>query len=131
MLKKRILVAEDDEDDQHFLREFLQNRDDILLMPIADNGVVLMEQLEQSTDTEMPHCIIIDQNMPKRNGLQTLQLLKQTKRYAHIPVIIYSTYTDDSLIKKGAAMGACLVVAKPITKDGYDKMMNGIFAACM
>jgi CheY-like chemotaxis protein len=131
MLKKRILVAEDDEDDQHFLREFLKNRDDIILMPIADNGVVLMEQLERSSDTEMPHCIIIDQNMPKRNGLQTLQMLKQSERYAHIPVIIYSTYTDESLIKKGSAMGACLVVAKPITKDGYDKMMNGIFAACM
>jgi len=130
MSKKRILVAEDDEDDQHFLREFLQNRDDVILMPIAENGVVLMEELERYSEIEMPHCIILDQNMPKRNGLQTLQFLKKNKRYAHIPVIIYSTYSDELLIRKGSEMGACLVLAKPVTKTGYDQMINRIFQVC-
>ena len=43
MLKRKILLAEDDADDQQFFNEFLQNRDDITLLPVADNGEVLFE----------------------------------------------------------------------------------------
>jgi CheY-like chemotaxis protein len=132
MLKKKILVAEDDEDDQHFLRVFLRDRQDIILLPIAENGIVLMKQLESMGNTEeMPDIIIIDQNMPKQNGLQTLQLLKHSSRYVHIPVIIYSTYTDETLVKNGSELGACQVVSKPVTKEGYDQMMDQIFEACI
>lgn len=132
MVKKRILLAEDDEDDQQFFRDFLQGRKDLTLMPIAENGVVLVDLLERIRDkSELPDLIILDQNMPKRNGLQTLQLLKKDKRYAQIPVSIYSTYADETLIKNGSEMGACLVVPKPVTRDAYDKMINALLKACM
>ena len=102
MLKRKILLAEDDEDYKYFFMDFLQSRSDIILMPIVENGIALVELLEKlNTDDELPDFIILDQNMPKRNGLQTLQILKKQSRYAHIPVMIYSTYTDDQLIKKG------------------------------
>ncbi|MBD0332896.1 MAG: response regulator, partial [Chitinophagaceae bacterium] len=108
MLKRRILLAEDDEDDQHFFNGFLQSRNDIILMSIVENGVLLIDLLESITDSEeLPDLIILDQNMPKKNGLQTLQFLKEDKRYSHIPVIIYSTYTDENLIKNGSELGAC------------------------
>src|SRR5687768_578404 len=100
MLKTRILLAEDDVDDQEFFSDFIQTRDDVLLMPIVENGVSLFELLDSISDRdELPHIILLDQNMPKMNGLQTLQHLKNSERYAHIPVSIYSTYTDESLIK--------------------------------
>lgn len=125
MLKRRILLAEDDEDDQEFFHEFLKGRTDIILMPIAENGLVVADLLEGITDErQLPDLIILDQNMPKKNGLQTLQFLKEDKRYAHIPVIIYSTYTDETLIKNGSEMGACGVVTKPVTKEGYNEMME-------
>jgi CheY-like chemotaxis protein len=125
MSKRRILLAEDDEDDQEFFHEFLKDRTDIILMPIAENGLVVADLLEGITDgSQLPDLIILDQNMPKRNGLQTLQFLKKDKRYAHIPVIIYSTYTDETLIQSGSDMGACGVVTKPVTKEGYHEMME-------
>src|SRR5215208_1766806 len=102
MLKKRILLAEDDEDDRQFFLHFLRDRLDIILLPIAADGVMLMELLEGITaKSDLPDYIILDQNMPKQNGLQTLALLKDDTRYSHIPVIIYSTYTDAALIKSG------------------------------
>ena len=128
MLKRKILLAEDDEDDQHFFINFLQSRNDITLMPVVENGIALVELLEKiNTDEELPDYIILDQNMPKRNGLQTLQILKTKSRYAHIPVMIYSTYTDDQLIQKGTALGACMVMTKPLTKEGYDQLVNAFF----
>lgn len=132
MLKRKVLLAEDDADDQRFFTEFLENRDDIILLSIAENGEVLFEILQHITEsTDLPDLIILDQNMPKTNGLQALRLLKADSRYAHIPVSIYSTYTNEELIKKGFESGACQVVSKPISKEGYHQMMDIFFKACV
>jgi CheY-like chemotaxis protein len=125
MARKKVLLAEDDLDDQHFFYDFLQDRKDIILMDAVENGVVLFNSLEKIADTtELPDLIILDQNMPKRNGLQTLQLLKNTHRYNHIPVMVYSTYTDEQLKTNSLKMGATEVLPKPITKEEYNEMMD-------
>ena len=125
MQPRNVLLAEDDADDKDLFLEFLQHRTDIYLLPVAENGVMLWEWLQQiESETELPHLIILDQNMPKRNGLQTLQLLKESVRYAHIPVMIYSTYTDHHLIKTATEKGASMVAQKPISKESYNKMID-------
>ena len=124
-MRKKILLAEDDEDDRQFFIDFLQYRNDIVLLPIATDGVMLMKQLDSITnESDMPDFIILDQNMPRQNGLQTLQLLKTNSRYSNVPVIIYSTYTDDALIKKGSETGAFLVISKPLSREEYDAMVD-------
>lgn len=131
--KKTILVAEDDEDDQAFFTEFLKHRSDVSLLPIAENGEALIRQLEQlyTTQAFLPDFIILDQNMPKRSGLQTLEYLKSHPHYTQIPVMLYSTYTDKALIQKGAELGACKVVSKPITTEGYNRMIEELFQECL
>ena len=122
---KKILLAEDDLDDQELFFDFLLNRQDIDLLPIVDNGVALEEYLSGIHEVHsFPELIILDQNMPLKNAIQTLQFLKTNARYSHIPVIIYSTYTDERLIHTCSALGASGVFAKPFTKEGYDNMIN-------
>ena len=123
----KILLAEDDHDDQKLFREFLEDRTDIHILPIVENGEELLESLKLiSTTSELPGLIILDQNMPKLNGLQTLKELKNSEIYAHIPVMVYSTYTDAHLVNSCAAEGACAVISKPISKDGYHEMMDDL-----
>ena len=83
-----------------------------------------------SDDSHLPHFIILDQNMPKRNGLQTLEHLKKDPRYNHIPVIIYSTYIEERLRQEGISLGACDVVPKPVTQEGYHEMITSILKIC-
>jgi len=123
---KKILLAEDDLDDQVLFRSFLEHRRDIDILPIAENGVVVFDILEKIDGEEyLPDIIILDQNMPKRSGLQTLQLLKKTNRYNDIPVFVYSTYMDDKLKAECMANGALAVITKPVTKDGYNGLIDG------
>ena len=123
----KILLAEDDHDDQKLFREFLEDRTDIHILPVVENGEELMENLEMISNTaELPALIILDQNMPKLNGLQTLKLLKSSTRYGHIPVIVYSTYTDVNLVNSCTSEGACAVVSKPLNKDGYHEMIDDL-----
>ena len=126
MAARTILLAEDDADDQKLFCDFLSHRNDIVLMPVAENGVELLQTLDKTIDGILPDLIILDQNMPKSNGLQTLTALKEDTRYAHLPVVIYSTYADDQLISNSKAAGAALVLTKPVSKDGYNEMIETI-----
>lgn len=125
MNPKKVLLAEDDLDDQQIFYDFLNHRIDIDLMPMVGDGVELIESLNLIDENELlPHLIILDHNMPKRNGYQTLELLKSTARYEHIPVMVYSTYINQRLADACSAKGASAVMAKPITKEEYNRMIE-------
>ena len=128
MKRKKILLAEDDADDRAFFCEFLSARQDIIILPVAENGEDLLEYLHGIPDNaELPDVIILDQNMPKLNGLQTLQALKSSSRFVHIITIVYSTYPDDNLLKKSKDLGAALVMAKPSTPGEYNEIIDALF----
>jgi CheY-like chemotaxis protein len=125
MTPRRVILVEDDPDDRDLFQMFFSSREDISLMPILGNGLELISFLEEiENDHELPDLIVLDQNMPMMNGKQTLSYLKQHKRYAEIPAVIYSTYTDTNLIADCKTLGARIVASKPIDHDGYQKMMD-------
>jgi len=127
---RRLLVAEDDLDDQELMMFFLADRSDIQLMNFAKDGVQLWETLELiPEEKQLPDLIILDQNMPRQNGIQTLQALKSSKRYNSIPVVIYSTYADEMLINRAVESGAALILTKPLNRPGYHEMIDTIFEA--
>jgi CheY-like chemotaxis protein len=121
----RVLLVEDDQDDKQLFVTFFKNRKDIQLLPAVGNGAELISYLSKvQSDQDLPHLIVLDQNMPLMNGKQTLQYLKSHARYANIPAVIYSTYTDSSLIFDCKELGASMVAVKPIDAEGYQKMMD-------
>ena len=124
-----ILLAEDDADDRSFFREFIEDRKDIVLLKEVENGEELLEVLNANLDTVLPDVIILDQNMPKLNGLQTLDVLKKDSRFAGIPVMVYSTYINDHLIEKCKEAGALKVAIKPVNKKGYINMIDEFLKA--
>lgn len=123
-IPKKILLAEDDPDDRGFFFQFLSNRADLLLLPAVENGEEVVDYLEKAHNGTFPDVIILDQNMPKCNGLQTLTILKNNIQYEKIPVFVYSTYTDDYLVKKSKQLGAQSVLEKPFSPEGYHKMID-------
>lgn len=123
MTQKVILLAEDDVDDRELFIEVVKARTDIRLLPVAKNGEEVIEILNES-GTPPPDIILLDQNMPKRNGLNTLQYLKEDGNYKNIPVFIYSTYADESLTKRSIDAGAASVFIKPFSHEGYNNMID-------
>ena len=127
MNRKCVILAEDDSDDQFLFINFLSDHPVMDLSSAVANGEELIRELENTPDDSLPEAIILDQNMPKMNGLNTLHFLKSNNRYAKIPVLVYSTYINDLLIRNCMDAGAALVFNKPEDKDGYYEMITRFF----
>ena len=125
MIQKRVLLAEDDQDDRMIFEDFLEDRNDFLLISVVENGVEIFEFLNGlNSESELPQLIILDKNMPKINGVEALKLLKSEERFSKISVVIYSTYIDQNLVNTCKALGAAAILPKPFTKSGYNEMMD-------
>ena len=125
MSPKKILLAEDDIDDQAFVSQFIASRKELKLLPIVENGEEVLDFLDNLQEArDLPDIIILDQNMPRLTGLQTLPLIKNNKAYGHIPVVVYTTNPDDKLREQSISAGAALVFPKPYTPEGYGKLVE-------
>lgn len=123
----KIFLAEDDPDDRDFFESFVRSRKDLVLSDVFANGEEFYLSISGAGGTaDLPDLIVLDQNMPKINGLQTLEILKQHDSYSKIPVFIYSTYVDDNLRKKTIAAGGADVFQKPYTQEGYTQMIDSM-----
>lgn len=121
---KKIMLAEDDEDDKWIFTEIMKEltADGTIRFNAVDNGLQIMQALENNP--ELPDLVILDQNMPQLNGKETLELIKKNDRYNHIPVVIYSTYNDSRISNECVNIGATQIITKPDTFEGFRDMIE-------
>ena len=121
---KKIMLAEDDEDDKWIFTEIMKEltADGTIRFNAVDNGLQIMQALENNP--ELPDLVILDQNMPQLNGKETLELIKKNDRFNHIPVVIYSTYNDSRISKECVTIGATQIITKPDTFEGFRDMIE-------
>jgi CheY-like chemotaxis protein len=124
MLKKSVLLADDDIDDREMFEEILADNHQVELIGSVENGQELLSFLTSKEKSHLPDLIVLDHNMPKMNGIQTLEALKKNDHYQHIPVVIFSTYCDNKLMTECTTLGAAMVFTKPSSFDEYEQMIN-------
>jgi len=121
---KKILLVDDDVDDRLIFEEILREMDDDSLLVHAENGFEMVALLEKTKEEDLPDMIILDQNMPKMTGKESLVFLKESPRYQAIPTIIYSTYQVEDFYRQCLLLGAQDVVAKPDSLRAYREMIE-------
>jgi CheY-like chemotaxis protein len=126
MITKKILLADDDQDDRELFADVLSRNEKFSLCASVENGREVLAFLEGLTGDELPDIIVLDQNMPRMNGLETLAAIKQYQRYDQITVVIYSTYTDIRLTEQYKQFGATAVLTKPSKMEEYHTMLSRI-----
>lgn len=130
MLKyKKILLVDDDEDDRQIFSEIVCDVDPDAMVECAENGLDMISLLNKMPDDELPGLIILDQNMPRMTGKESLIFLKESSRYQDIPVIIYSTYQVRDFYQECLELGAQDVVAKPDSMQAYREMIEHFLVA--
>ena len=120
----KILLVEDDLDDRLIFADLLIAADPNSALTHAENGLEMITLLDNTTGEELPDIIILDQNMPRMTGKESLIFLKENPRYHRIPTFIYSTYQVGEFYHECFDLGAVDVVAKPDTIQGYREMIG-------
>lgn len=94
MLTIQILLVEDNEGDVFMIQEALESTSISIVLNVAKDGLeaitFLNEKLEKDK-ANLPDLILLDINLPKRNGHEVLQFIKYSEELRHLPVIILTT----------------------------------------
>lgn len=120
---KRILLAEDDEDDKMIFSEILNELrvHNNFHFDAVDNGLQIIQLLNNGEP--LPDLVVLDQNMPQMSGKETLEAIRGDARLHHIPVVIYSTYNDSRLSNECFSIGATQIITKPDSFEGFRQMI--------
>ena len=108
-----ILLADDNADDQSFIRDSFDDLQAGVQLRIVDSGKELLQRLEASEADNLPSLIVLDYNMPELNGAEVLQILLQNERYREIPKIMLSTSFYQKHIDYCLKLGADGYLIKP------------------
>jgi CheY-like chemotaxis protein len=117
-----ILLADDNLDDQSFIRDAFSYVNANVRLEIFENGYDLLQHLKMVNDKELPSMIVLDYNMPKMNGMKILKILLEESRYEHIPKLILSTSLYQEHINNCIELGANAYLIKPDNLFAWKKI---------
>jgi CheY-like chemotaxis protein len=118
----KILLVDDDPEDRAIMQEAIELAPGKDTFWFAENGEDALSKLETFyLSGHLPCLIVLDLNMPRMNGTQTLSFLKADQRFCDIPVIIYSTSVNLLEKEKCMRLGAHSYIVKPVSfKESLD-----------
>jgi CheY-like chemotaxis protein len=122
-----ILLVEDNEDDILLEEEALADAKLVNLMHVVRDGEEALAYLRRQgryRNAQMPGLVLLDINMPKKNGFEVLNEMKKDPALAHIPVVMLTTSDSEADIVKSYAKGACSFITKPMNFEKFRNVVN-------
>ena len=127
-----VLMADDDPEDRMLAQDALEEaRLDNELHFVTD-GEELIEYLNRRGEYEelktqpLPGLILLDLNMPRKDGREALQEIKSNPKLRHIPIVVLTTSTAEVDIVKTYDLGVNSFITKPVTFEGLVDVMRGL-----
>jgi CheY-like chemotaxis protein len=127
-----ILVAEDDPDDRLLTKDALEENLLANDLHFAEDGEELMAYLRrqgryaQDGAAPTPGLILLDLNMPKKDGREALKEIKADPQLRRIPVVVLTTSRSDEDIARTYCEGANSFITKPVTFEALVGIVRSI-----
>src|SRR5690606_34668666 len=120
-----ILLVEDNPADVRLTVEALREARVENTLHVARDGVEAAELLQATgTAARRPDLILLDLNLPRKNGHELLIEIKASEALKHIPVIVLTTSRSDDDLVRSYRLCANAVVAKPVGLDDFFHVVN-------
>lgn len=116
-----ILIAEDDADDRVLTKDAFAESRLLNEVHFVEDGEELINYLEkkgQYADVPRPNLILLDLNMPKKDGREALKEIKGNPDFRRIPVVVMTTSKAEEDIFRSYDCGASSYITKPVTFEG-------------
>lgn len=117
--QKVVFLADDDEGDRLFLIEAILEVDPKVEIIEAHDGMNLIDILTNKKYLGHPSLIVMDLNMPRLNGLETMKILNADAQIQNIPAIMLSTSSDQNSSRNALKAGFREYFIKPYHIQGF------------
>ncbi|HWQ91298.1 MAG TPA: response regulator [Clostridia bacterium] len=130
--KRVILMADDDADDRLLARDALQESQSEKELRCVENGEELLDYLQHRGQYQdpaaapRPSLILLDLNMPRKDGREALREIKADPELRRIPVLVLTTSQADTDIGMLYDLGASSFISKPFQFDALVGVMRVI-----
>ncbi len=125
--KPRILLVEDNPGDIRLTQEaFKESSLDIQLDVVTDGEMAIdfLFKRNQFSSSIRPNIVLLDLNLPKKNGIEVLKEVKVDESLKKIPVIVLTTSDADHDISKAYSLHANCYILKPVDFDDFAKVIK-------
>lgn len=117
-----VFVADDDDDDRFLMKVAFDEHCPEAKVQFAIDGIDLITALADSP--ARPCLIILDLNMPRLNGLESLQVLRASPTYINTPIIVFSTSDNEKDKADARSNGANEYIVKPVNMRDLATLIN-------
>ena len=127
-----ILMADDDPDDRMLTRDAFAECGVANDLFFVEDGEDLMDYLRRRNRYNEPHkaprpgLILLDLNMPRKNGREALKEIKNDPDLCRIPVVVLTTSQAEEDVVRSYQLGANSFITKPVTFDGLVDVMQSL-----
>lgn len=122
-----VLLVDDDEADIELTRRALLNNKLKINLHICFDGIEALQFLRREGKFEYaarPDLVLLDLNMPKKDGRETLEEIRKDDKLKDLPVVILTTSQADEDVIHSYEVGCNCYVAKPVGLDEFTKMLT-------
>jgi two-component system, response regulator len=125
-----ILLADDDEEDREMTAEALKESRLANTLRFVEDGEELTDYLflrgryDDRSDAPLPGLIMLDLNMPKKDGREALAEIKAEPQTRQIPVVVLTTSRAEEDIVRSYDLGVNSFISKPVTFEGLVQAMR-------
>lgn len=124
-----VLLVEDSPGDVRLTQEALKDAKVHINLHVASDGIDAMAFLMKEgghADVPRPDLILLDLNLPKKDGREVLKEIKESAALATIPVVILTTSSAQEDVINSYRLHANCYITKPVSLDGFLKVVQSI-----
>ncbi len=126
-IQRNILLVEDNPGDVRLTIEFLKSSPFGSVLNVVNNGDDAIIYLkEAAVNKTLPDLIILDLNLPRKNGIEVLEIIKLDPILKLIPVVVLTSSEADRDINNSYNSHANSYISKPVDFDEYFKVVTNI-----
>jgi two-component system response regulator len=128
MRARRILLVEDNQDDEALTLRALQKSNILNEVTVARDGAEALDRLfaDDNADRALPALILLDLKLPKVDGFEVLHRIRADERTRLIPVVILTSSGQEEDVLAGYAGGANAFVRKPVAFSGFAEAVRAL-----
>ena len=126
MIRQKVLIVDDDPDDRMIITEAIKACDSNVDCYELQNGNGVSEYISQKFGNRLPTFILLDLNMPGKDGKEVIKELKGDARFISIPIIVLTTASSTRERNDSYNLGANCFITKPQDYSSFKNLLAAV-----